>query len=396
MSRTASAYPYIGDPTRSILGSVKPAICEQFGIDFPLFAFSHCRDVVAAVTNAGGFGVLGATAYTPEQLDQELSWIDDHVHGRPYGADIIVPAKFEGKGENLSRTQLVDRIPSEYREFVAALLSGHDIEPEASPRLGGSMLAGDTGRELLDVAMSHPIKLIANALGVPPDYMIEAGRERGIPVAALVGAKEHAVKQVAAGVDLIVAQGTEAGGHCGEVTTLVLIPEVLDAIAAAGSKVPVLAAGGIVTGRQMAAAVAMGADGAWTGSVWLTTEEAETAPHTVQKMLAATSRDTVRSAGRTGKPARQLVSDWTDAWLPHDGGQRPLPLPLQSMLCEPVIRRVDALATQGHPGAQALATYFVGQGVGLMNKVKPARDVVLEFIEDYLAAAERLSGSLPD
>jgi NAD(P)H-dependent flavin oxidoreductase YrpB (nitropropane dioxygenase family) len=374
---------------------VKPAICEQFGIDFPLFAFSHCRDVVAAVTNAGGFGVLGATAYTPEQLDRELSWIDDHVHGKPYGADIIVPAKFEGKGENLSRTQLVDRIPADYREFVATLLSGHDIEPEQSPRLGGSALTGDTGRELLDVAMSHPIKLVANALGVPPDYMIEAGRERGIPVAALVGAKEHAVKQVAAGVDLIVAQGTEAGGHCGEVTTLVLIPEVLDALSAIGSSTPVLAAGGIVTGRQMAAAVAMGADGAWTGSVWLTTEEAETAPHTVQKMLGATSRDTVRSAGRTGKPSRQLVSDWTDAWLPHSDGRQPLPLPLQSMLCEPVLRRVDALATQGHPGAQALATYFVGQGVGLMNKVKPARDVVLEFIEDYLAAAQRLGNSLP-
>jgi NAD(P)H-dependent flavin oxidoreductase YrpB (nitropropane dioxygenase family) len=375
---------------------VKPAICDRYGIDFPLFAFSHCRDVVAAVTNAGGFGVLGATAYTPEQLDRELSWIDDHVHGKPYGADIIVPANFEGRGENLSRTQLVDRIPADYREFVATLLSGHDIEPEQSPRLGGSALTGDNGHELLDVAMSHPIKLIANALGVPPDYMIDAGRERGVPVAALVGAKEHAVKQVAAGVDLIVAQGTEAGGHCGEVTTLVLIPEVLDALAAIGSSTPVLAAGGIVTGRQMAAAVAMGADGAWTGSVWLTTEEAETAPHTVRKMLAATSRDTVRSAGRTGKPSRQLVSDWTDAWQPHSGGRQPLPLPLQSMLCEPVLRRVDALATQGHPGAQALATYFVGQGVGLMNKVKPARDVVLEFIEDYLAAAERLSGSLPD
>jgi NAD(P)H-dependent flavin oxidoreductase YrpB (nitropropane dioxygenase family) len=372
---------------------VKPAICEQFGIDFPLFAFSHCRDVVAAVTNAGGFGVLGATAYTPEQLDQELSWIDDHVHGKPYGADIIVPAKFEGKGENLSRDQLVDRVPAEFREFVATLLSEHDIEPDASPRFGRSSLTGDTGRELLDVAMSHPIKLIANALGVPPDYMIEAGRERGVPVAALVGAKEHAVKQVAAGVDLIVAQGTEAGGHCGEVTTLVLIPEVIQAIDGA---IPVLAAGGIVTGRQMAAAVAMGADGAWTGSVWLTTEEAETAPHTVQKFLAATSRDTVRSTGRTGKPARQLVSDWTDAWQPHKGGHETLPLPLQSMLAEPVIRRVDALATQGHPGAQALATYFVGQGVGLMNKVKPARDVVLEFIEDYLAATERLSNSLPD
>jgi NAD(P)H-dependent flavin oxidoreductase YrpB (nitropropane dioxygenase family) len=375
---------------------VKPAICEQFGIDFPLFAFSHCRDVVAAVTNAGGFGVLGATAFTPQQLDQELSWIDDHVGGKPYGADIIVPAKFEGKGENLSRAELADRIPESYRGFVAHLLTEHNIEAEESPRIGPSFLSGDTGQVLLEVAMSHPIKLIANALGVPPGYMIDAGKERGIPVAALVGAKEHAVKQVHAGVDLIVAQGTEAGGHCGEVTTMVLIPEVIGALEAIGRKIPVLAAGGIVTGRQMAAAVAMGADGAWTGSVWLTTEEAETAPHTVQKMLAATSRDTVRSAGRTGKPARQLVSDWTDAWLPHDGGQRPLPLPLQSMLCEPVIRRVDALASQGHPGAQALATYFVGQGVGLMNNVKPAREVVREFIEDYLAATERLSNSLPD
>jgi NAD(P)H-dependent flavin oxidoreductase YrpB (nitropropane dioxygenase family) len=390
------AFPNISARTRGHTGRVKQAICEQFGIDFPLFAFSHCRDVVAAVTNAGGFGVLGATAFTPQQLDQELTWIDEHVGGKPYGADIIVPATFEGKGENLSRGELADRIPESYRGLIAELLAAHDIEPEASPRIGPSFLSGDTGKGLLDVAMSHPIKLIANALGVPPDYMITAGKERGIPVAALVGAKEHAVKQVQAGVDLIVAQGTEAGGHCGEVTTMVLIPEVLEALAAIGSKIPVLAAGGIVTGRQMAAAVAMGAEGAWTGSVWLTTEEAETAPHTVQKMLAATSRDTVRSAGRTGKPARQLVSDWTEAWLPHEGGQRPLPLPLQSMLSEPVIRRIDVLASQGHPGAQALATYFVGQGVGLMNKVKPAREVVREFIEDYLAATERLSNSLPD
>ena len=376
-----------------ILARVRPAICERFGIDFPLFAFSHCRDVVAAVTNAGGFGVLGATAFSPEQLDRELTWIDERVHGKPYGADIIVPAKFEGKGENLSQSQLADRIPAEYRDFVARLLDEHGIEADATPRIGRSSLTGDTGPELLDVAMSHPIKLIANALGVPPDYMIETGRERGIPVAALVGAKEHAVKQVAAGVDLIVAQGTEAGGHCGEVTTLVLIPEVLEAI---DDAVPVLAAGGIVTGRQMAATVAMGAAGAWTGSVWLTTEEAETAPHTVQKMLAATSRDTVRSAGRTGKPSRQLVSDWTDAWLPHADGRQPLPLPLQSMLSEPALRRIDALAEAGHPGAQDLATYWVGQGVGLMNKVKPARDVVLEFIEDYLAAAQRLGNSLPE
>ncbi|MCB0939483.1 MAG: nitronate monooxygenase [Mycobacterium sp.] len=375
---------------------MKTEICDQFGIDFPLFAFSHCRDVVAAVTNAGGFGVLGGVAFRPDQLDQELTWIDEQVKGKPYGVDIIVPAKYEGKGENLSFGQLAERIPEEFHSFVRELLVAHDIEVDDERRIAPSSLGGDTGQSLLEISLNHPIKLMANALGVPPDYMIEAGKQTGIPVAALVGAKEHAIKQVNAGVDLIVAQGTEAGGHCGEVTTLVLIPEVIEAMEELGKSVPVLAAGGIVTGRQMAASVALGAAGAWTGSVWLTTEEAETAPHTVQKMLAATSRDTVRSAGRTGKPSRQLRSDWTDAWLPNPGGRQPLPLPLQSMISEPVLRRIDKLAEGGHPGAQQLATYFVGQGVGLMNKVKPAREVVLEFIEDYLTAAERLCRSLEE
>ena len=376
---------------------MKTKICEQFGIEFPLFAFSHCRDVVAAVSTAGGFGVLGGVAFTPDQLEQELCWIDDHVNGKPDGVDIIVPAKFEGKGENLTAAQLADRIPEDHRSFIADLLAEHDI-PIEETRIASSALSGDTGRSLLEVSLKHPIKLMANALGVPPDYMIAAGKERGIPVAALVGAKEHAIKQVHAGVDLIVAQGTEAGGHCGEVTTLVLIPEVLDAIAEipGGKDVPVLAAGGIVTGRQMAACVAMGAAGAWTGSVWLTTEEAETAPHTKLKMLTASSRDTIRSAGRTGKPSRQLVSDWTNAWAPNPGGRAPLPLPLQAMVAEPALRRIDKLAQNGHPGAQALSTYWVGQGVGLMNKIKPAREVVLEFIEDYLSAAERLCRSIED
>ena len=277
---------------------MKTEICDQFGIDFPLFAFSHCRDVVAAVTNAGGFGVLGGVAFRPDQLDQELTWIDEQVKGKPYGVDIIVPAKYEGKGENLSFGQLAERIPEEFHSFVRELLAAHDIEVDDEPRIAPSSLGGDTGQSLLEISLNHPIKLMANALGVPPDYMIEAGKQTGIPVAALVGAKEHAIKQVNAGVDLIVAQGTEAGGHCGEVTTLVLIPEVIEAMAELGKSVPVLAAGGIVTGRQMAASVALGAAGAWTGSVWLTTEEAETAPYTKQKMLAASSRDTVRSAGR--------------------------------------------------------------------------------------------------
>jgi NAD(P)H-dependent flavin oxidoreductase YrpB (nitropropane dioxygenase family) len=210
-----------------------------------------------------------------------------------------------------------------------------------------------------------------------------------------VGAKEHAIKQVQAGVDVVVAQGTEAGGHCGEVTTMVLVPEVIEAIRPVRD-VPVLAAGGIVTGRQMAAAVALGAAGAWTGSVCLTTEEAETAPYTIQKLLAATSRDTVRSKARTGKPSRQLRSAWTRAWEADAGGPAPLPVPLQSVISETVRRRLDTLAEKGNKGAQDLATYWVGQGVGLMNKVRPAREVVHDMIGDCVDATERLTRSLED
>jgi len=375
---------------------MKTALCDMLGIDIPLVAFSHCRDVVAAVTNAGGFGILGAGSHTPEHLEEELTWIDEHVGGRPYGADFVVPDKFEGKGERLSDEELVARIPQGHRDFVARVLASHGIEadPATLVRTRDIPISDDIGERLLDVALKHPIKLVANALGVPPQYMIDRAHAAGIPVAALVGAKEHAVKQVNAGVDLIVAQGTEAAGHCGEVSTMVLVPEVVDAVNAI-RPIPVLAAGGIVTGRQMAAAIALGAAGAWTGSVWLTTREAETAPHTVQKMLAATSRDTVRSKSRTGKLSRQLVSAWTKAWEASDA-PTPLPMPLQPMLTQPSLTRVDKLAERGDEGAQQLATYWVGQGVGLMNKQMAAADVVREMAEDYFDAVDRVASSVDD
>ncbi len=377
---------------------MKTPICEMLGIEFPLLAFSHCRDVVAAVTNSGGFGVLGASSHSPEELEHELTWIDDQVGGKPYGVDIVCPEKFEGKGLNLTPEQITAMVPAEHREYVAKLLSEHGVSLDEIGDEPFRMFQGvsDTlGEQLLDVSFRHPIKLIANALGVPPQFMIDRAKAEGVPVAALVGAREHAIKQVHAGVDVLVVQGTEAGGHCGEVTTLVLVPEVIEAIRPIRD-VPVLAAGGIVTGRQVAAAIALGAAGAWTGSVWLTTEEAETAPYTVQKMLAASSRDTVRSKGRTGKPSRQLKSAWTDAWMPEAHGPDALPLPLQSIVSENVLRRLDVLAEKGNKGAQELATYWVGQGVGLMNKVKPVREVVREMIEDYLDAVERVAGSMED
>jgi NAD(P)H-dependent flavin oxidoreductase YrpB (nitropropane dioxygenase family) len=243
--------------------------------------------------------------------------------------------------------------------------------------------------ELLEVSFRHPVRLIANALGVPPPSMLQRARAHGIPCAALVGAKEHAVRQAQAGVDIIVAQGTEAGGHCGEVSTMVLIPEVVRALRGMRSDCPVLAAGGIMTGRQMAAGMAMGAAGAWTGSVWLATAEAETSEAFRDKMKAARSRDTLRSRCRTGKPARQLRSAWTDAWdAPDSPGT--LPMPLQSLLSGPAMKRIDAAVAAGNDKARALVNYYVGQGVGLVDEVRSCRAVVQDFMTEFAEALEDL------
>ena len=374
-------------------------ICEMFGIEFPLIAFTHCRDVVVAVSKAGGMGVFGAVAHPPDRLEEELRWIDAHIEGKPYGIDLIVPNKMaEVSAGGLNRTKVEAAIPQEYFQFAAGILAQHDISAEGlynfrdeTFRASQNMQASGAA-ETLEVAFSHPIKLVANALGVPPKIMLEMGKQHDVQVAALVGAKKHAIRQVQAGVDILIAAGGEAGGHCGEVSTLVLIPEIHAAVQSYGN-IPILAAGGIVTGRQMAACMAMGAAGAWTGSVWLTTSEAETNPVVKEKMLHASSRDTVRSQARTGKYSRQLRSAWTDAWEAEDS-PAPLPMPLQSLVTEPALGRVDKLSQSGHAGARDLATYWVGQGVGLMNRQMSAAAVVQEFKEDFFNAFVRLSDAL--
>ena len=377
-------------------------VCDRLGIEFPIFAFSHCRDVVAAVTNAGGFGVLGATGHSPRALEVDLTWIDEHVKGKPYGVDLLLPVKYDQAAARLRPTapgpaetgpaETGSHFPAGYQAFVDDLLTRYGV-PELPGHLtatsGSLSVSPQAASDLLDVAFGHPIRLVASALGPPPAELVSRAHDRDVVVAALVGTAEHARRQQAAGVDLIVAQGTEAGGHTGTISTMVLVPEVVRAVA----PVPVLAAGGIVTGAQMAAAMALGAQGVWCGSVWLTTEEAETDPSVQKKMLAASSADTVRSRSLTGKPARMLRSAWTDEW---EGEQAPapLPMPLQTMLTASAQQRINRNAGAGGSGAQELATYFVGQGVGLMDRVRPARQVVEQMVADYLAVAENFAAQL--
>lgn len=371
---------------------MRTKVTQMLGIDFPIFAFTHCRDVVAAVTNAGGLGVLGAVAHTPEQLDVDLKWIREQVKGRPFGVDLLIPSKYAGSEQGgIDGSALKSMVPDEHKAWLEELLKRYDVPglPSApSGERGMSRMRVDPKSmgPLIDVAFDNKVNFLASALGTPPKWLIDRCHEAGIPVAALAGRLDHAIAHKEAGVDIIIAQGTEGGGHTGEIATMVLIPQVVDAVA----PIPVLAAGGIATGRQMAAALALGAEGVWCGSVWLTTNEAETSPVVKEKFLAASSADTLRSRSLTGKPARMLRTAWTDAWN-EPGAPAPLPMPLQSVLVGEAQRRIHRIAHQEGSGAQKLATYFVGQVVGQMNTPMPARRVVSEMVEEFVTAMDRMN-----
>src|SRR5881628_1544480 len=294
---------------------MRTPLCDEFGIEYPIFAFTHCRDVVAAVSKAGGLGVLGAVGFSPEQLEIELNWIDDNVNGMPYGVDTVMPQKavdVHGANPQEMLDQIRSMIDANHWRYVDELMERFELPPlpEGEGAHGVLGWTDDVAHRHVEVALSHPIALIANALGSPPKDVIDQAHAAGVKVAALAGKAVHAQRHVNNGVDVVVAQGYEAGGHTGEIATMVLVPEVVDAVAPA----PVLAAGGIGNGRQIAASLALGAQGVWTGSVWLTTEEAETHPVVKEKFLSATSSDTVRSRASTGKPARQRRTAWTDEW----------------------------------------------------------------------------------
>jgi len=368
---------------------VRTQICDDLGIEFPIFAFTHCRDVVVAVSKAGGFGVLGAVGFTPEQLEVELRWIDDNIGDRPYGVDIVIPNKYEGMDTDMSGEELAEMlrklVPQGHLDFARKVLSDHGVPVDESTDDDALQLLGwteATATPQVEVALQHPkMTLIANALGTPPPDMIEHIHASGRKVAALCGSPSQARKHADAGVDIVIAQGGEAGGHCGEVGSIVLWPQVVKEIA----PVPVLGAGGIASGGQIAAALALGCQGAWTGSQWLMVEEAENTAVQQQAYADATSRDTVRSRSFTGKPARMLKNDWTEAWE-TPGNPEPLGMPLQYMVSGMAVK-----ATHKYPD-QTVDVAFnpVGQVVGQLARVEKSAAVIDRWVEEYLDATGRL------
>lgn len=368
---------------------MRTPLCDQLGIEFPIFAFTHCRDVVVAVSKAGGFGVLGAVGFTPEQLEIELNWIDEHIGDHPYGVDIVIPNKYEGMDNvdldpEVLKKQLNALVPEEHLEFAKKILADHGVPVEHSDEDALQLLGWTeaTATPQVDVALRHPkVTMIANALGTPPVNMIEHIHAEGRVVAALCGSASQARKHVDAGVDIVIAQGGEAGGHCGEVGSIVLWPQVVAEV----SPTPVLAAGGIGSGGQIAAALALGCQGAWTGSQWLMVEESENTRVQQDAYIRASSRDTVRSRSFTGKPARMLRNDWTEAWEAPEN-PKPLGMPLQYM-----VSGMAVAATHKYPDESVdVAFNPVGQVVGQFTKVEKTSTVIQRWVAEYLEATGAL------
>ena len=361
---------------------------EMFGLDTPIFAFSHCRDVVVEATRAGAMGVLGTTRLDPEQLARELKWIDGHTNGRPYALDLALPNKMGTVARMADRDSV---LPRQHIEFVDEILRRAGISPlpsdeskELLEQTPGFRLTTAGGMELLEVAFRHPqIKLIVSALGVAPKEMIDLVHENGLKAGALVGNIPHAISQVNAGIDVLVAQGMEAGAHTGSITSMVLWPQIVDAAA----PVPVLAAGGVGRGRQMAAALALGAEGIWCGSIWLGTRESELTPEMKERFFEAKSEDAVQRRVLTGKQCRMLRSKFTEAW-DAPGAPVPLPMPQQSMLI------ADALARIKRSRRKDYMSYYVGQIVGDMKEETSVKNVIHDMLNEFADSVTRLERQL--
>lgn len=371
---------------------MRTRVCDMFGIDVSIFGFTHCRDVAAAVSKAGGMGILGAATFSPEELELELRWLDANCGGRPYGVNVLMAeSRTEGTEEELQRL-----IPQGHREFVQQLNERFEIPPLREGAQGGghgSPIARNMGlrsthgwaRPQLEVVFRHNPAVLFSALGPAPADVVERAREKGMKIGGMTGSGRHAEKHIAAGADVITATGYEGGGHNSDVTTMVLVPEVIEA---AAGRVPVLAAGGIASGRQIAAALALGAEGAWLGTIWLPSAESDFDEAAIEQMLKGGSHDTIRTKAWSGKPTRFLRNPWFDAWE-EEGVPKPLGTPLQRMLIQPAMKRIAAA------GRNDITPVPIGQVVGQLRQRRRVRDIMQDLQKEYLDAVERLNALQP-
>jgi NAD(P)H-dependent flavin oxidoreductase YrpB (nitropropane dioxygenase family) len=352
----------------------------MLGIEFPVIAFTHCKDVVAAVVNAGGFSVLGEAMHTPDEIAADIKWIRERVGSKPFGIDLVLPASSPLSG---TLEELESQIPETHRKFAAEIKARYSVpEPKGQQALhqwGG--LNQELARAQLDVVLEERVPVFTSGLGSPA-FILDAAHERGIKVFGLVGKARQAQRQVEAGVDGIIAQGYDAAGHTGHIGTFSIVPEV---VALAGDT-PVIAAGGVTTGRHLAAALCLGASGVWTGTLWLASRESDSDMIIKEKLIAATADDTVHGRSVSGMPMRTTKCPWTEEWSKPDAPPT-LAAPYQMLLSSSYIQ-----AANDHR-REDLMFEASGQGVTFVTSMKPARQIVFDLIDEALAVFEELMGS---
>ncbi len=375
--------------------ALKSRICDILGIKYPILLAgmggASVPRLAAAVSNAGGLGILGAAACSPEQLRE---WIEEvrSLTDKPFGVDTLLPASVRRGSKPQSGGGDIDpmEVLSEYKAFARDFMDKEGLESvgrssiiaDMAPIKGSKKSPQVFSKEFfeaqMNVVIEEKVPVYAAGLGNPGPWMDQL-HANGTKVMAVVGAVKHAVQVVSSGIDLIVAQGHDGGGHNSPIGTMALIPQVVDAVA---GRIPVLGAGGISDGRGIAAAFMLGAEGAWIGTTFLATEEAGIEDYQKEVIAESGDGDTVVSRSVTGKPARIIKNKWSQAWV--DEKKEPLPMPFQSIIAGPVL--ASGMASK----RKDIAPGFAGQGMGLIKKVRPAAEVMKDLVAD---AENALSGA---
>ena len=356
-------------------------LCDKLGIEYPVVAFTHCKDVAVAVINSGGFAVLGEALHTPDEIAADIKWMRERIGGKPFGIDLVLPASMPAEK---SVAELLAMIPQEQRDYEQHIKQKYNVpDPKIAPNIhvwGG--LDQKRAMDQLEVIFDERVPVFASGLGSPA-FLLKRAHELGIQVWGLVGKPRQAKRQIEAGTDVIIAQGFDAAGHTGNIGTFSIVPQVVDA--ARGTGVPVIAAGGVTTGRHLAAALALGADGVWTGSLWLTSRESDLNMPLKERLLEAETEDTMYSDCISGYTMRTTRSPWHDEWM-SDAAPEVLKPPLQMILSSNYIQ--GSLDYQ----RKDLMTEAAGQGIHYIKEMKPARQILSDIVEEALDVFDRFAG----
>jgi NAD(P)H-dependent flavin oxidoreductase YrpB (nitropropane dioxygenase family) len=347
-------------------------ICEEYGIRYPVFGFAHSVNAVIGITNAGGLGVFGGTRSTPEEIEEAMATIRAAVGDKPFGIDLVMPP---GMPAHDNRAAIEAEIPLEHRKFVAGIIEKYRVPASTKPGMRSRFVRStEMEDQQLDAVMASDVDLFACGIGAPP-RAIDRAKSLGKKTCALVGSPHHMQRALQTGIDLVVAQGYDAGAHTGQIGTFSLVPQIVEL----AGDLPVLAAGGVATGRHVAASLMLGAQGVWIGTAWLTTREHEDHMSALnqQKLLQAGPEDTVISRADSGKTLRQIRSAWSMEWS-AEGVPAPLKMPYQDILVGDLLGAID------EHNVEPLVHSPAGQGIGWFNEVNTVEEVMQNLIDEAL------------